>query len=65
MQLKQPGKALPFLTKSLELQKVKSGRTYYLRYLAYRKLGERKNAKTDLETAALLGDPAALKLLKK
>jgi Flp pilus assembly protein TadD len=65
LQIKQPDKALTFLTKSLELQKVKSGRTYYLRSLAYRQIGEQEKAKTDLDTAALLGDPTALKSLNR
>jgi tetratricopeptide (TPR) repeat protein len=65
LQLKQPNKALEYFTKSLELQKVKSGRTYYLRSLAYRQLGELEKANADLEKAALLGDPTALKLSNK
>lgn len=65
LQARQPGKALSLLTRSLELQKIKNSRTYLLRSLAYRQLGERAKAKADLDTAALLGDPTALKLLKR
>lgn len=65
LQARQPGKALALLTRSLELQKRKNSRTYLLRSLAYRQLGERDKAKSDLDTAALLGDPTALKLLKR
>jgi Tfp pilus assembly protein PilF len=65
LQMKQPDRALSLLNKSLELQKVKSGRTYFLRSWAYRQLGERAKAKADLDAAALLGDPTALEMTRR
>jgi tetratricopeptide (TPR) repeat protein len=65
LKLKQPEKALELLTKALDLQKVKSGRTLYLRALAYRQTGSLDKSREDMRRAAELYDPSALKELKQ
>ena len=65
LQQDQPEKALEYLTTALDLQKVKSGRTVFLRAIAFRRLNRLDESIKEMKWAARLGDPSALKMLSK
>ncbi len=56
LQINQPRKSIPFLTKAIELSQQKNGRAYLLRAKAFRQSGEREKAKADITIATELGE---------
>jgi len=55
LQVNQPRKAIPFLTKAIELSRQKNSRAYLFRAKAFRELGEHVKAKADMASAEALG----------
>jgi len=62
---KLPTEAISFLNHAIDLKTNDRGRSYFLRAQAYSQLGDNKRAVADLRTAARLGNPKAIELLRR